>query len=353
VCDTEDFHENVIYISDDNNLKIDGVTRVAQYDKNIDFLNKKPIIIEEKFIHSLKDKIMDRYNAGYKTIIIKDTLDKNDIREYLGLSFNQHVSEKPKKHYNPYSDSLDITETFQIATVIQFHDGFDIVSSVSVSDESEISKAIEHTLKYDHTKLIESDVYTSSSRENYNWSAHGNDSDNAYADGVYAASSLQVWKCGPDTYGDYYLHSKVLTDATSDEGYQNVEEITNCISATGPIGEEDPTILEYGPPNQTITDGSSVSFTLSYGIGGISFSPNTERLKITRVGGGISDNYVNVEMKPRHWLYGDWVTDVMRHQVNAVKCSPFEAIDNVVWGDSYIKPVNASYILIELSVPNF
>jgi len=233
------------------------------YDSNMqmDFSTEKPILINGKFINDFNDVILGRYNAGYKTVIISDTLDRNDIRAFLGLKtfeMPQEIKDDSEKV------SFDITKTFQIATVIQKYKGFDIIAGINVGEESYIEVAIKRAIRYDYTKLFSENNYTT---EDYNWQIYGSDADSTTANMVTVDASLQVWRDGPDGQGRYYFHTKLINEAS---GVNGQNKVGWCNTTTnGPLAS---TILEYGPPNQTVPIGSDVSFSLSYGIGTITYT---------------------------------------------------------------------------------
>lgn len=313
IANAESTKKKITYVTTNDNILYndEGIEKKNPKSDRIDILTDKVLWIDGEQVNNFKNKLIERYKKGLKTIIISDSLSKNDVRKHYG------VKELPQN--SSIIDNKDFEKATQIATVAYKSKDLDIIAGVKVIDVNDKEHALIHATEYDYSRLYNSTFEAAEpatlAESGYSWRIANSDIDSVSGYGVDLDASLQLYydTYSPDGSGYYYYYTKLISEAAGQNGASYVGLCRTRTSGTSSTSK----ILEYGPPNQTVSDGSNVSFTLGYGIGSITYTPDS-KVSISKYSGGINYSSVEVRHQPVGAFGQSVKTDYLRSELHYV-----------------------------------
>jgi|GEM_PF-2874821 len=287
---------DVIYVTSEAEMFFDSIDMevINPETKKVDILDKRVLWIEDELINDFKETLNKRYNQGLKTVIISDLFTKDEIKEFYG--FKNLPSKLKESDYKMSESSYE--EGTKIGFVAYRCNEHDVFAHINVIDiEEDLEYALVHATKYDYSRLFEKDEVINT-RDAYSWSVADSDTGSVTGQGITVDASLQLFydTCSPDADGDYYYHSKITNESES------IDSSRVGLCRTTMLGSNGSAILEYGPENQTVSSGSSVTYSLGFGIAGISYNPSS-KVKIYKDSGGVNNRKLSIYHQPKN-LFG-------------------------------------------------
>ena len=299
--------KEIVYITTTNNNYKD-FEKQDPNTESFDILSKKVLLIDVEDINKLDSEFKKRYQEGLRTIIVGNSITKNDVRKFHGIKELPQSIDKKANNLN---------EGTQIAVVAYKYNGIDIIAGVKVIDESDREHALVHAANYDYSRILSSTIDNTMSlqSEGYSWNVADSDVNSISGNNIDLDASLQLYydTSSPDSSGYYYYYTTLINESA---GYDGASTVGMCRTSTYGTSQSS-RILEYGHPNGSIADGNPVEFSLGYGIGGISYSADS-KVTISKYSGGINSRDVEVRHQPKNALGVNSRTDFLRSELHYI-----------------------------------